>query len=329
MLLNEIDAALTAENLNVKLAFCAYTETTWAPETEIIKNPDRFIFEIAPITRSYTESATGKRTGTVPFVRNNITLPKNVDEYMEYVRLWKKAFSGSSYVFEYHFWKHQVFDISGQKLALRVFEDAEAYKALGVEGMFACGSQRSYFPNGYAYYVFARKLYDSELTLEEITEDYYSHAYGEDWKKFYNYLENLERLISFAYLEGECSEDTSISPYYSPKIAEKIKQVPEIIEIGRELIRTHYNSDMRVQTVSVRLLEEHLEYVNCLSKMLYHKAMGDDAAAASASEEVLNLISAREPFTRKYFDMNMHAGYIKEILYSKGVKKAEVLNIEQ
>ena len=329
ILLNEVDAALTKENLNVKLAFCTYTETTWAPETEKINNPDRFILEIAPITRSYTSSATGKRCDTVPFVKNDITLPKTVDEYMEYVRLWGNAFVGNSYVFEYHFWKHQVFDLSGQKLALRIFEDAEAYNSLGVDGMMACGSQRSYFPNGYAYYVFARKLFDLSLTLDSITEDYYSHAYGEDWREFYDYLSKIEDKISFAYLEGECSADESVSPYYNPKMAEKIKQITEIIENGRELIKSHYNSSVRVRTVSVRLLEEHAEYVSLLAKMLYHKALGDDDFAVRESVAVLELISAREPFIGKYFDMNMNAGYIKEILYSKGVKKAEVLNIEQ
>jgi hypothetical protein len=77
------------------------------------------------------------------------------------------------------------------------------------------------------------------------------------------------------------------------------------------------------------LLEEHAQYVALLSKMLYFKALGDDDAAVRESAPVLEYISAREPFIGKYFDMNMNAGYIKEILYSKGVKKAEVLNIEQ
>ena len=77
------------------------------------------------------------------------------------------------------------------------------------------------------------------------------------------------------------------------------------------------------------MLEEHAEYVSRLAKMLYYKALGDDDSAVRESVAVLDLISAREPFVGKYFDMNMNAGYIKEILYSKGIKKAEVLNIEQ
>ena len=328
ILLNEVDAAFTKEGIDTKLAFCTYTETTWAPVTEKLINTDRFLMEIAPITRKYTESATGRRCETVPFERNNIKMPSSIDEYMEYVRQWDGAFGGRKYVFEYHFWKHQVFDLSGQKLALRIFEDSEAYSSLGVEGMIGCGSQRAYFPNGFAYYVFARKQFDAALTFDEIKEDYYSHAYGEDWKRFYDYLAEIEEAISFAYLEGECSEDRSISPFYNRKVAENMKnKIPEILARGKELISEHYNSDYRVRTVSVRLLDEHAEYVSRLARTLYFKAINDDESALREAPDVLEFISAREPFTDRYFDMNMNAGYIKEILSSHGEAKVQVLNL--
>ena len=326
ILLNEADEALTAAGLDTHITFCVYTETTWPPMTERIKNPSRFTLELAPITRSYTVSMTDTPVKTVPFTHNSITMPKTLDEYMEYFKLWGDAFPGDALAFEYHFWKHQVFDVSGLELARRIYEDVEAYRARGVSGLIACGSQRAYFPNGFAYYVFARKLYDDGVSLEYLTEDYYSHAYGDSWRDFYGYLKSLESAISFAYLEAECSADESVSPYYNPEIAERIKSVSDIVAKGRELISRFYNSDRRVSTVSVRVLEEHAGYVERLAELLYHKAMGDDEAALRASEPVLEYISAREPFIERYMDMNMTAGYIKEILYAKGVKKVSVLN---
>ena len=146
ILLNEIDAALTAAGLSTRIVFIVYTETTWAPITEKIKNSSRFTMMIAPITRSYTRSLTDAEITTVPFVRNKVTLPKDLDEYIAYYKKWRKVYSGSAFAFEYHFWKHQIRDVSGQSLARRIFEDAETYKALGIDGMIACGSQRSYFP---------------------------------------------------------------------------------------------------------------------------------------------------------------------------------------
>jgi len=108
-LLNDIDLALTEKNLNTRIVFIMYTETTWAPLTEKIKNPDRFTLMLAPISRSYTRSLTDRKDiKTVPFVRNNITLPRDLDTYMAYFDEWKKLWSGDNICFEYHFWRHQV-----------------------------------------------------------------------------------------------------------------------------------------------------------------------------------------------------------------------------
>lgn len=327
ILLNKLDRALTEAKLKTRIVFSNYTETAWAPISEKIENPERFTLEIAPITRSYTVSLTGKKCQTMPFVRNKITLPKSLDEYIAYYKLWSRAFKGDGVVFEYHFWKHQVFDLSGQKLALRIFEDIEAYESLGFRGIYACGSQRSYFPNGYAYYVFARKLFDTSLTLDEIKTDYYSHAYGEDWKNFYDYLSEIEELISFGYLEGEESENAAKSPFFSLRRADEILKTPKIIKNGRELIHSHFTSEVRVRTVSVRILDEHAGYVERLARALYHKALGNDEAAIREMADVLDYISSHEPYLERYTDMNMTAGYIKEIIYSKGTSSASVLNL--
>ena len=55
MLLNEIDERLTAADLATRIVFICYTDTTWAPLTERLKNRDRFSFMLAAISRSYAE----------------------------------------------------------------------------------------------------------------------------------------------------------------------------------------------------------------------------------------------------------------------------------
>ena len=322
ILLNEIDAALTAAGLSTRIVFIVYTETTWAPITEKIKNSSRFTMMIAPITRSYTRSLTDAEITTVPFVRNKVTLPKDLDEYIAYYKKWRKVYSGSAFAFEYHFWKHQIRDVSGQSLARRIFEDAETYKALGIDGMIACGSQRSYFPNGFAYYVFARKLFDISLTLEEMAQDYYSHAYGEDWREFYDYLSELDRAFGFAYMELEESADESISSYYNPQRAELLATVPEIVERGMALIKAHYDSPDRVRTVSVRILEHHAKYAQLLADAVCSKAKGEDEEAMSKGEELYNLLSEIEPHVETYLDMNLTAVYIRYMLGQKGKPRA-------
>ena len=323
--LNEIDAALTKENIPTRIVFSTYTETNWAPTTEKIVNPDRFTLQIAPIDRKYTETLTDRECVIPPYVRNKVVLPGSLDESLAYFKSWSNAFNGESNAFEYHFWRHQFYDLSGQVLAKRLFEDIEAYLDNSFNGMIACGSLRSYFPNGFAYYLYARKLFDSSLSYDAIAEDYYSNAYGEDWRKFYDYLSSIEKCISFSYLEGECSEDYSVSPYFSSECADKMKEIPNILGLGRELIYSHYNSKFRVRTVSVRLLEEHANYVEKLVKALQLKAKGNDSEAIVAAGELFAFISEREFYTERYFDMYYASAFTKQIIEAHGVAEVKVV----
>jgi hypothetical protein len=65
------------------------------------------------------------------------------------------------------------------------------------DGIIEDGSQRSAFPNGLAFYTYARTLYDSSLSSDDLIEDYFSHIYGEDWKLFREYLSKLAKAIPF------------------------------------------------------------------------------------------------------------------------------------
>ena len=307
VLLNDIDQKLSERKLNTRIVFIVYTDTTWAPLSEKINDPDRFTLMLAPISRSYTRSLTDRKDiKTVPFVRNKTTLPKDLDTYMAYFDEWKKLWSGDNICFEYHFWRHQVYDLSGQRLARRVFEDIEAYSTRNIHGLIACGSQRSFFPNGFAYYVFARKQFDISYTYDELFEDYYSYAYGEDYKAFAEYLCELGDVFGFAYMEGEESEDITISPFFSPKKAIELDKVCSVVERGKELIEAHYNSPDRIKTLSVRLLEIHGEYAKLLAQTMKLKALEkDEEALAHVKTVVAKYLSEQERAFEKYFDFDL------------------------
>ncbi len=282
ILMNEIDEALTAKKLNTRIVFIAYFETTWAPLTERIKNPERFSLLLAPISRSYLMTLPEKASNikTKPFVLNKVALPASLEEYFAYFKEWRKIWQGAAFAYEYHFWWHQCCDVSGIFLARRINEDIKAYKDNTVNGIVEDGSQRSFFPNGLAFYTYARTLYDTSLSAEEIAEEYYKAAYGEDYKDFYSYLEKLGELFDVRYMEGGLSQNGNVSAYYNPEFASSLEaSLPALLEEGKALIESHYNSDDRVRTVSVRMLEYHLEFCEKLGKMLKCKAVGDDAGA--------------------------------------------------
>ncbi len=300
--LNDIDALFTERGLDTKIVFCSYTETTWAPKSEKLVNPDRFALMLCPISRSYTETLTDKEIELKPYVRNHIAMPPTLDEYMSHIKEWKRVYDGAYLCYEYHFWKHQLFEPSGLLLAKRINEDIEAYEANGFNGLIACGSQRSTFPTGFAFYLFARKLYDTSLTYEELLTEYFICAFGEDYVKFIDYLYDIAECFGDKYLEGEESIDETVSLYYNPKRAKKLSRVKEVVEGGKRLILEHYNSVDRIKTASVRILEMHALYCTMLAAAAAYKALGDEKNASLAFDEFQDYLNKTEIYTEKYLD---------------------------
>ncbi len=323
MLLNEIDDELTKAGLNTRIVFIVYVETTWAPLVEKLNNPKRFALLFAPITRSYTETLTVDPSTVElrPYVTNKNIFPENLAEYLAYLGEWKKNWKGTNLAYEYHFWKQQYFDVCGIELSKRINEDIKLYKKYDINGIIEDGSQRSFFPNGLAFYTYARTLFDNSLGAEEIAEDYYSHAYGEDWRKFYNYLERLGNAIDFNYMNGLKSEDTEISPFYSPIHAEKLScEIPRILAEGKALIEEHYNSPIRIQTVSVRLLEFHQMYISYLARALSQKALGNDKESDILFNEMKRECGKREVYFEKCYDQGLAFYALGTIIATKSKK---------
>ena len=316
ILLNEMDEAYTKAGLDNHLVFISYVETIWAPETEKLKNPDRFTMLFAPISRNYsvTLPPLSPDFKLKPYVRNKITMPETLTENLEYLKKWKEIYSGLIIAFEYHFWRHHgILEPTGISLARRINEDVKAYKDNGIDGVIEDGTVRPFFPNGYALYTYARTLYDISLSAEEIAEDYFSHAYGEDWRDFYNYLVELDSLFDLTYTEGDRSVDKNVSSYYNPEYAERFAKIPEVVDRGMELIKSHYSSENRVQTVAVRILEHHGEFCKLYADALHSKALGKEEEAAEKYHKMLDVLGKTEVGIERYFDHFMMAATLDDI----------------
>ena len=308
ILLNEIDEALTRRNLNTRIVYIAYTETMWAPEVEKLKNPERFALLFAPISRLYSKSlkVTDENVKITPYVRNKNTLPTNFDELFAHFKNWTKDWHGANIAYEYHFWIRQINDVGGISHSRVINEDIKFYKSHNINGVIEDGSQRCFFPTGLAFYTYARTLYDVNLSLEEIAEEYFSCAFGEDWREFYNYLDKLGRAFGHDYFSGDRNRGTGKSDFYSPEQVPSLKTVREITKEGRKLIAEHYNSDFRVRTVSVRLLEFHALYAEMLSDALVEKAQGNDEAAAELVRKMRAEVGKYELQFERWYDQYMH-----------------------
>ncbi len=281
MLLNEIDAKFTENNIPTKLLFSFYVDTMFAPTTETLNNPDRFLFQFCPIARSYMESITEdtKIPDPPPFRYNDWDRPKNTGEAYSLFCQWKKMFPGPYSVFEYHFWKHQFRDPGTMEFARRVYEDTLSHRAMETCGCMQDGSVKSYFPNGFAEYIYAETLINRELDYEKELQDYYTALYGDDRDVVLDYLTAMTEAFSFAYMEGELSADPKHTTHYNPEREAYLQKVPGLCQQLRDHIANRSPEKRRTRGIAWQLLLRHSQYCEGLSAVMAEKCTGHDEVA--------------------------------------------------
>ena len=259
MLLNDIDRELTARGLDTHIVFIVYVDTVWAPAEEQLQNPARFSMLFAPITRRYTETYRQEPdfSALTPFVRNRLSFPHGMAAYLAYLSEWQKRFSGDCFCYEYHFWVKQYHDLGGMYHARIISEDIKGLKRHRLRGMVEDGSQRSAFPTGFPAYVYGLTLFDNNYTYEELRTEYFSAAFGEDWRAAADYLDALSDSSVISLLYGELPRDSGEAADAKAKLFSFRKTVRAFLPF----IDEHRNHPVHACAVSWRLLYLHAETV--------------------------------------------------------------------
>lgn len=327
MLLNEIDEKMTAAGLTTRVVFIAYVDTSYAPKTEKIKNPDRFQLLIAPIFRDYGMTVPEVKSPMGKYMRNKNVFPRDLGEYVDHINEWRKAFSGKSIAFEYHFWRAPTYDLSGIENAKRIYEDTRFYKENGFGGTIEDGSQRVFYPHGLAFYTAGRTQLDMSIPFEEIVEDYFSHAFGKDWREFYNCLDRLTEALPYDYFNFDRARRRP-NVYYNPKMIPKLESIKEITKDLRALVKSHYISEERAQTVAVRLLEQHADLCDMVADWMIQKAKGDDEASQKEYDRIRVEFGKREQSMEMYYDHWQWFGEYELVEWLKAPSDKDVIIIE-
>ncbi len=309
MLLNEIDEKLTEAGSNMRIVFISYVDTTWAPLEETIKNSKRFTMLFAPIFRSfaYSMDKDRERTEVKPYYRNKNDFPRSIGASFDYFEEWKKVWKGSNVGYEYHFWRHQCYDLSDRMQAELLNCDVKRYKENDVDGIIACGTQRPFFPTGLSFYSFARTLFDTSLTYEEIEEDYFSHAFGEDWRLFRDYLAKIHDAMPFDYFSRDEAEKRE-NMYYDLDRAKKIESIHEITKEGRKLMDEHNDNNAQVQNLSVKILKYHADFCDLIADWMAAKAKGEIDLGMELMQKARVETGKFESEIESYFDHNLYFG---------------------
>ena len=330
-LLNEIDEALSAADLDTKIVFISYMDTCWAPLENTIKNPDRFILMLAPISRRYDSSldATKIPTELPPYVRNKLSMPPTLEDFFGHFNKWRERWHGPNISFEYHFWRAMFLrDVTGINLARVLYNDVGAYLENGINGILEDGSQRSFFPNGFAFYSYARTMFNKETPFEEILEDYYSAAYGKEWKKIYSYMQEITEAFDIGYLSKSKSKNTKISDYYNPEHAASLNKVTAICREARKTLDSFTSIEYRLRTTSLKLLKYHLTYVEMLAEAYAYKALGDDKTAREKYDTLVDTMAKAELDIQQYYDHGLCCKALATV-FIKTVTHNEYMDVEE
>lgn len=315
ILLNDIDAELTRRGLNTHLVFIVYVDTFWPPITEKLNNTKRFTMLYAPITRLYTETYGEKPDvdKVVPYRRNQNKMPQGMAESLGYLKKWQEMWKGDCFCYEYHFWIHQYKDPSALYISKLIYDDVVALRKNGLNGIVEDGSQRSFFPNGLAFYTYGETLYDSSVTFEELVEDYFSHAYGEDWKLVLEFLAQVRDRLDYAYLHGLKSADPEKGARYAPEYAAKAAEIPSIVAAFAPVVRRNLKNRYRATQVAWQLMNYFLEYVDGVASIVVYISQGDRENAQREVDKLMDSFSKHEIYIERYYDHCMVGRTIGEL----------------
>ena len=296
MLLNEVDAELTARGIDTKVVFLAYVDLLWAPEREVIKNPDRFLIMFAPISRTYSSTyregvAELDRIEKRPFVRNKLIFPKGVGENVAYFRDWQRAFSGSGFVFDYHLmWDHGR-DAGYMDISRTLFADMKDLDLLGLDGMISCQLSRSAFPTALPIYGMARALWDKNADFDAVADEYFAAEFGEKAADVRAYLEEITRLCDPVYVRGE-------KPAISEEARKNYASIPALVEA---FLAKHPEITEESEYEPYRVLAVHAEVMKRLALVGEGRAVGEPRR--DVAEEIRNYLRPRETMIRNRLDL--------------------------
>ncbi|MEI8095338.1 MAG: hypothetical protein WCG80_14100 [Spirochaetales bacterium] len=183
-ILNLLDAKLTERGLSTRVAFLAYHELLWPPQTQTLRNPARFTFMFAPIQRTtaqplptFAEAAELPVPGALAEYRVVEPLfPKTNADLVAHLQAWNAVWKGDRFDFDYYLWHAN--DASQVEPAKVIFDDLRRQDALGLNGLINCQPNRLFAGTGVALWVMGRALTDGEARFDDLVDEWNQAAFG-------------------------------------------------------------------------------------------------------------------------------------------------------
>lgn len=315
-MLNELDEIMTARGVDTKVVFLIYVDLLWAPQTQKIAHPDRFVLMFAPITRTYSAPFVPDQSfeGTLTaYRRNRNVMPTSVAENVARLRSWQKSFHGDGFDFDYHFmWDHHK-DLGGMQTAEILMQDMKNLRDIGLNGMISCQNQRVFFPTALGMHAMAEALWNREADFGDLTERYFDCAYGEMGKMARDYLKSVTEDYDPPYLRGERE---MVSPAQAKRYEALLKRVDAFEPIVDAQIEAQGDSLCVAEWCALKL---HCGLIRRMSKMLLRLANGENDGARAAWMDAKAYVQRIEPKVHERFDGMEFILTYERFLKSRGV----------
>lgn len=314
-LLNEVDAAMTAANIDTKIVCIQYVNTRYAPRVRKLNNPSRFI--LMPAISS--DKATGYTTEECKIElppedeRNNFNPVGGFPALMKLFGEWREQYPTLPVMFfDYHLYSSHFTDASYMTASRVISHDVKMLKEFGSQGIVNCKTQRSYFPTSLPVYASGALLCNPELTFEEIADEYFEAAYGKQAKVTKEYLEKLGELFdqklimkTISVVDFEAKTTGKKKPAWrdNPDAAKLFAQVePTVNAFAKNLDEYIENAEDNCRRHSFELLKHHAEMAKFYGKALYAGAVGNEEECQKNKEELLLYVQENEPHFFQEFD---------------------------
>ena len=298
-ILNRIDTLLTEKELKTKIVFLIYEELLWAPQTERLANPDRFVMMFAPISRTFMKSYNIPKElpAPPPYVRNKITLPVNLEENLSFLNQWQKVFEGECFDYDYPLGRAHYGDMGYVHISKIIYDDIKCLKELHLDGYISCQELRAFLPNGLPNYVMGKCLFGTTQTFEELAQEYFTAAYGEDWKTYYKYLSQVSELCNCDYFNGKGSRKNET-------VQENMLKLKEVLLNFKEIRKNSSDSPKSdVNEIFCKHLDYHNEYCILLANALYYLSGGEQENTQKAWKDFHDFICSHELDFQKALDV--------------------------
>ena len=304
-LLNRVDEILTERNLGNRIVFAAYSDTLWAPIKKKIKNPDRFLLQFAPITRSYFESYDSIDMKNLPEapvnIKNATVLPTAVDENVKLLTEWQ-ARSGSrdSCVYDYHLWTAHIRDIGKYGISEIIHRDIKALENIGLGGFISCQIQRVQFPNNLPMHAMASALWDKNSDFEKMSDTYMTDCYGEHREKASRYLKDISYLLSPEFKDGADAHSNKKRLEMSQKALETAREFNVFVS---ELLKKD-SFKYEAQRISWQYLLYNCEMAETVANIYIKKFSGAPYEEQQIYVDMLSdYMRKNEPNLHRVFDL--------------------------